>query len=181
MQHSRQCLRTSIGAWGSSGIVKDHKIHNRGISREYRYHHTPSKKRRLLVKMRHSFSKTTFDLSNFKTYHAQCYCGVVRFEADVSPPSESDHEVVTCNCKDAQCLHTSPPVLTVQGSLCFRTGTYNVYLPAERVRFTVGEEKLNVSRMTSERQYATLIQGSSPTGICRCCESSVQSAASRWP
>lgn len=69
----------------------------------------------------------------------------MRFEADASPPLEADHEVVTFDCMAKE--NRTPMIgLHPAGSLCVRTGTYNVYLPADKVHLVRSEEKLKVSQ-----------------------------------
>ena len=98
--------------------------------------------------MRHSFLKSTFDPSNFKTYNANCHCGAIRYQADVSPPLEADHEVVTCDCKPTERRLVQPIKIlnqNVEGAMCIRTGSWNVYVPVETVTFTRGQDKLKVT------------------------------------
>ena len=94
--------------------------------------------------MRHSFLKSVFDPNNYKTYHAHCHCGAIRYDAKVSPPIEDDHEVVTCNCSYLP-FESCSKMLTYAGAMCIRTGAWNVYVPAETVTFARGEEKLKVT------------------------------------
>jgi hypothetical protein len=107
--------------------------------------------------MRHSFLRSAFDQNDFKTYTAQCHCGAVRLEADVSPPLEMDHEVVTCNCMTLFLLNSNADAKVFLGSMCFRTGSYNVYLPVDKVRFLRGQGDIKVRRTKLETPVVVLI------------------------
>jgi hypothetical protein len=128
--------------------------------------------------MRHSFAKAIFDPNNFKTYTAQCHCGTVRLEADVSPPLEKDHEVVTCNCMTILLLDSNATAKLFLGSMCFRTGSYNVYIPVDKVRFLRGQDIIKVRPTRPETPVVILI-ACSRTNIYRSRETFAAIAASR--
>jgi hypothetical protein len=133
----------------------------------YRNAHRPSHGFWLIKSstMRHSFAKAIFDPNNFKTYTAQCHCGTVRLEVDVSPPLEKDHEVVTCNCMTILLLNSNATAKLFVGSMCFRTGSYNVYLPVDRVRFLRGQDDIKV-RPTSLETPVVILIAYSRTNTC---------------
>ena len=113
--------------------------------------------------MRHSFLKSVFDPTNYKTYHANCHCGTIRYTAAVSPSLDAGHEVVTCNCpfyspklfpKELTCVHV--------GAMCIRTGAWNVYVPVGTVTFTCGEDKLKVTSLPAHPSPPTFFLTISP-------------------
>lgn len=61
------------------------------------------------------------------TYKGSCHCGKISYTATISPPLESGHEVVSCNC-----------------SICARNGYLFVYLKNDAIKFHSGEGETTV-------------------------------------
>lgn len=87
----------------------------------------------------------TDPFQNCETYHANCHCGLIRFEFQF-PPLKSI-KVVACNC-----------------SICVKNGYLLIYPFTKDIVFTRGEEQLKSYRFGSQRK---------PQKFCPNCSTSI--------